>query len=199
VIRAGIRGGSPVVEESQSLATFMRAATAQVLIARGCSVKALIPTAPAPGAENKERQYALADFQKSFDSLLVKMKKNPDPVAKGRFSLGDEVLNLNDDGAADGLLFARAAGVTKTGAEKAFDLALGGWLFGSMAAADRLTLYVAIVDARTGLVLYYGKAFADGLFLSDGDVSLHAARDSLEEFPCAPAGAVPAARKQEKR
>ena len=50
------------------------------------------------------------------------MKKRSD-VKKGRFSMGDEVLNLNLDKGADAIVFIRGEGKKLTGGKTAFTIA----------------------------------------------------------------------------
>ena len=50
------------------------------------------------------------NFQTKFDDLLPKIMKKRSDVKKGRFSMCDEVLNLNLDKGADAIIFIRGEG-----------------------------------------------------------------------------------------
>jgi hypothetical protein len=106
------------------------------------------------------------------------MKKRSD-VKKGRFSMGDEVLNLNLAKPADAIIFIRGQGQKLTSGKKAFTLLVGG-----MPAF--LKLQIGIVDARNGEVLLY----TDPVFVGDPTTAVDRLRKALEKgfkkLPTAP-------------
>jgi hypothetical protein len=113
-------------------------------------------TAPSAVAEGEAQQkYTVADIQSRYDDLLPKIMKKKKDVKKGRFTMGDEVLNLNLDKKADAIVFVRGRGQKLTSGKKAFVLLVGG-----MPAYLQLT--IGIVDAHTGEVLLYTDSLAAG-------------------------------------
>ena len=97
------------------------------------------------------------------------MKKRSD-VKKGRFSMGDEVLNLNLEKGADAIVFIRGEGKKLTGGKTAFTLLVGG-------APAYLRLQIGIVDARNGEVLLY----TDPIFPGDPTTAVDRLRKALEK------------------
>ena len=65
---------------------------------------------PATSEADTQQKYTVADLQARYDALLPKIAKKRKDVKKGRFSLGDEVLNLNLDKSADAIVFIRGRG-----------------------------------------------------------------------------------------
>jgi hypothetical protein len=80
------------------------------------------------------------NFQTKFDHLLPKIMKKRSDVKKGRFSMGDEVLNLNLDKGADAIIFIRCEGKKLTSGKTAFRMLVGGM-------PAYLRLMIGIVDA----------------------------------------------------
>jgi hypothetical protein len=97
------------------------------------------------------------------------MKKRSD-VKKGRFSMGDEVLNLNLDKGADAIVFIRGEGKKLTGGKTAFTLLVGG-------TPAYLRLQIGIIDARNGEVLLY----TDPIFPGDPTTAVDRLRKALEK------------------
>jgi hypothetical protein len=87
---------------------------------------ATLATAPASAESDPQQKYNVADFQTKFDDLLPKIMKKRSDVKKGRFSMGDEVLNLNLEKGADAVVFIRGEGKKLTGGKTAFTLLVGG-------------------------------------------------------------------------
>jgi hypothetical protein len=118
---------------------------------------------------DSSQRYNIADFQSKVDDLLPKIMKKRSDVKKGRFSIGDEVLNLNLEKTADAILFIRGQGKKLTGGKTAFTLLVGG-------APAYLRLQIVIVDARNGDVLLY----ADPIFGGDPTTAVDRLRDALK-------------------
>src|SRR5205085_5237744 len=112
------------------------------------------PTISSEGSGAQAR-YAVADMQAKFDELLPKVMKKRDDVKKGRFSLGDEVLNLNLDKSADAIVFIRGQGQKLTKGKTAFTLLVGG-------LPAYLQLTIGVVDAHTGEVLVFTNPLTRG-------------------------------------
>src|SRR5258708_39559942 len=97
------------------------------------------------------------------------MKKRSD-VKKGRFTMGDEVLNLNLEKSTDAIVFIRGEGKKLTGGKTAFTLLVGG-------VPAYLKLQIGIVEARNGDVLLY----TDPLFGGDPTTAVHRLRKALRK------------------
>jgi hypothetical protein len=64
----------------------------------------------ASGEGEAATAYSIADFQTKFDDLLPRIMKKRSDVKKARFTMGDEVLNLNLDKSVDAIVFIRGQG-----------------------------------------------------------------------------------------
>jgi len=91
-------------------------------------------------------------------------------VKKGRFTMGDEVLNLNLDKTADAIVFIRGEGKKLTGGKTAFTLLVGG-------TPAYLRLQIGVIDARNGEVLLY----TDPIFAGDPTTAVDRLRKALEK------------------
>src|SRR6202043_228465 len=67
-----------------------------------------VTTLPAPRvtttADDAQKQFGVSDIQTKFDELLPKIMKKRSDVKKARFSMGDEVLELNLEKRADAII-----------------------------------------------------------------------------------------------
>jgi hypothetical protein len=97
------------------------------------------------------------------------MKKRKD-VKPGRFSMGDEVLNLNLDKNVDAIVFIRGEGKKLTGGKTTFTMLVGG-------VPAHLKLMIGIVDARTGELLLY----TDPILVGDPTTAVNRLREALEK------------------
>ena len=169
VVRDSMKGPEGMPAESDELGLRIEKMLAQVLLN-----KKKVSTLPVPGATSTDgdaqQKYNVADFQTKFDELLPKIMKKRSDVKKGRFSMGDEVLNLNLDKSADAIVFIRGAGKKLTGGKTAFRVLVGG-------TPAFLKLQIGIVDARTGDVLLYTDPDLDG----DPTTAVDRLREALEE------------------
>ena len=121
-----------------------------------------------------------ADIQSRYDALLPKIMKKRKDVKKGRFSMGDEVLNLNLDKNTDAIVFIRGQGQKLTKGKTAFTILVGG-------VPPYLQLTVGIVDAHTGDVLVFTTPLARGDVTSQNEKPLRKAIEkSLKKLPPAP-------------
>jgi hypothetical protein len=154
VIKSGMKGGESLIEESRMVETALPAIIAKALQDKGCAV---LENAFDSAALDKDQdlKYAVADIQGRFDSLRQHLDQKPKDVRKGRYTMGDEVSKFNPGSAADALVFVRAEGILNTGGKKAFATIMGG-MAGAMATTNSITVNVAVVDAQSGAVLYYG-------------------------------------------
>src|SRR5262249_39253207 len=103
------------------------------------------------------------------DDLLPRIMKKRSDVKKGRFTMGDEVLNLNLDKSVDAIVFIRGQGQKLTGGKTAFVTLVGG-------APAYLRMQIGVIDARTGEVLLY----TDPFFTGDPTTAVDRLRKSLE-------------------
>jgi len=172
VVRDSMKGPEGMAAESDELSVRVEKMVAEVL-----SKRKNVTTLPIPGAAaaasadgDSQQKYNVADFQTKFDELLPKIMKKRSDVKKGRFSMGDEVLNLNLEKGADAIVFIRGAGKKLTGGKTAFTLLVGG-------VPAYLRLQIGIVDARNGEVLLY----TDPIFPGDPTTAVDRLRKALEK------------------
>ena len=168
VVRDSMKGPEGMAAESDELSGRVEAMVAEVL-----SKKKQVTTLPttAPSAEaDAQQKYNVADFQTKFDDLLPKIMKKRSDVKKGRFTMGDEVLNLNLDKGADAVVFIRGEGKKLTGGKTAFTVLVGG-------TPAYLRLQIGIVDARNGEVLLY----TDPVLTGDPTTAVDRLRKALEK------------------
>src|SRR5215510_5081123 len=151
VVRDSMKGPEGMAAESDELSLRVEKMVAEVL-SKQKQVTTLSTTTPASTDGDPQQKYNVADFQTKFDDLLPKIMKKRSDVKKGRFSMGDEVLNLNLDKGADAVVFIRGEGKKLTGGKTAFTLLVGGM-------PAYLSLQIGIIDARNGEVLLYTDPF----------------------------------------
>jgi hypothetical protein len=169
VVRDSMKGPEGMAAESEDLSGRVEKMVAEVL-AKDKNVTTLsAPAAPSTEADTQVK-YAVTDIQTRFDELLPKVMKKRKDVKQGRFSMGDEVLNLNLDKSADAIVFIRGEGKKLTGGKTAFSLLVGG-------VPAYLKLMIGIVDARTGEVLLY----TDPILVGDPTTAVNRLRSALEK------------------
>ena len=169
VVRDSMKGPEGMAAESDELSLRVEKMVAEVL-SKEKQVTTLPTTAAASAESDSEQKYNVADFQTKFDDLLPKIMKKRSDVKKGRFSMGDEVLNLNLDKGADAIVFIRGEGKKLTSGKTAFRLLVGGM-------PAYLRLHIGIVDARNGEVLLY----TDPMFPGDPTTAVDRLRKALEK------------------
>lgn len=169
VVRDSMKGPEGMAAESDELSGRVQAMVAEVL-SKKKHVTTIPPAAPPAEGSDAEQKYNVADFQTKFDDLLPKIMKKRSDVKKGRFTMGDEVLNLNLDKEADAVVFIRGAGQKLTSGKTAFRLLVGG-------TPAFLQLQIGIVDARNGEVLLY----TDPMLVGDPTTAVDRLRKALEK------------------
>ena len=169
VVRDSMKGPEGMAAESEELSARAEKTIAEVL-SKQKNVKTLSPPTAASGEGNSQPNYNVADFQTKFDDLLVKIMKKRSDVKKGRFTMGDEVLNLNLDKTTDAIVFIRGEGKKLTGGKTAFSLLVGG-------TPAYLRLMIGVVDARNGDVLLY----TDPAFGGDPTTAVDRLRKAMEK------------------
>jgi hypothetical protein len=177
VVRDSMKGPEGMAAESEDISARVEKMVAEALAQK--HVTTLSGPAASAAQDGAQQKYTIADIQTRFDDLLPKVIKKRSDVKKGRFTMGDEVLNLNLDKSADAIIFIRGQGQKLTSGKKAFTLLVGG-----MPAF--LKLQIGIVDARTGEVLLY----TDPILVGDPTTAVDRLRKALEKsfkkLPTAP-------------
>ena len=169
VVRDSMKGPEGMAAESDELSKRVETMVAEVL-SKQKHVTTLTTTAAGSTDGDPQQKYNVADFQTKFDDLLPKIMKKRGDVKKGRFSMGDEVLNLNLEKGADAVVFIRGEGKKLTSGKTAFRLLVGG-------TPAYLRLQIGIVDARNGEVLLY----TDPIFAGDPTTAVDRLRKALEK------------------
>jgi len=175
VVKDSMKGPEGMAAESDLLGARVNQLVTEVLATKSVASA----SGPAAGAEGGDAQqkYTIADIQSRYDALLPKIAKKKSDVKKGRFSLGDEVLNLNVDKTADAIVFVRGHGQRLTKGKTAFTLLVGG-----MPAYLRMS--IGIVDAHSGELLLYTDPVAVGDPTNPNDTRLRKAIEkSLKKLP----------------
>ncbi|HET6975134.1 MAG TPA: hypothetical protein VFI24_02340 [Pyrinomonadaceae bacterium] len=166
VVRDSMKGPEGMAAESDELSTRVEAMVTEVL-----SKKKNVATAPTTSASaDEQHKYNVADFQTKFDNLLPNIMKKRSDVKKGRFTMGDEVLNLNLEKGTDAVVFVRGEGKKLTSGKTAFRMLVGGM-------PAYLRLQIGMIDARNGEVLLY----TDPIFVGDPTTAVDRLRKALEK------------------
>ena len=169
VVRDSMKGPEGMAAESDELSARVESMVAEVL-SKKKNVTTVPPAEPSSAEADSQQKYNVADFQSKFDDLLPKIMKKRSDVKKGRFSMGDEVLNLNLEKGADAVVFIRGSGTKLSGGKTAFRLLVGG-------TPAYLQLQIGIIDARNGEVLLY----TDPIFRGDPTTAVDRLRKALEK------------------
>jgi len=174
VVRDSMKGPEGMAAESDELSARVEKLIAEVLLK-----EKQVTTLPGSGATSNDGnspQYNVADFQTKFDDLLPRIIKKRSDVKKGRFSMGDEVLNLNLEKSADAIVFIRGQGKKLSGGKTAFNLLVGG-------VPAYLRLQIGVVDARNGEVLLYTDPIVNGDPTTAIDRLRNALKKSFKKLP----------------
>ena len=167
VVRDSMKGPEGMAAESDELSLRVEEKIAEVL-SKQKNVATLPRSSDAANADSQK--YDFADFQAKFDALLPTIVKKRSDVKKGRFTMGDEVLNLNLSNSADAIVFIRGEGKKLTSGKTAFHVLVGG-------VPAYLKLQIGIVDTRNGDVLLY----TDPMLVGDPTTAVDRLRKSLEK------------------
>src|ERR1041385_7570011 len=169
VVRDSMKGPEGMAAESEELSGRVERAVTGVLGDQK-HITTLNAAASSPAGGEAQGKYTVADIQTKFDELLPKIMKKRKDVKKGRFSMGDEVLNLNVDKSADAIVFIRGRGQKLTSGKKAFVLLVGGM-------PAYLMMQIGIVDAHSGDVLLY----TDPILVGDPTTAVDRLRKAVEK------------------
>ena len=178
VMRDSMKGPEGMAAESEELSARVEKMVGEVL-SKQKHITTLSAPAPSSAEGSSQAKYNVADFQTKFNDLLPKIMKKRGDVKKGRFTMGDEVLNLNLDKSTDAIIFIRGQGQKLTSGKKTFQILVGGM-------PAYLKLMIGIVDARNGEVLLY----TDPILVGDPTTAVDRLRKAVEKgFKKLPAGA----------
>jgi hypothetical protein len=177
IVKQSMRGPEGMAAESDLLSARVSQLITEALAAKHVSVS----SGASAGEADTQKTYTLSDLQARYDALLPKIMKKPKDVKKGRFTLGDEVLNLNPDKTTDAIVFVRGQGQKLTKGKSTFSI-----LTLSL-NLPYLMLTIGIVDAHTGDVLVFATPVAIADVTSPDDKRLRKAIEkSLQKLPPAP-------------
>lgn len=168
VVRDSMKGPEGMAAESDDLSARVETMIAEVLLKE--KQVATVPASKESGEADPQQKYNVADFQTKFDALLPNILKKRSDVKKGRFTMGDEVLNLNLDKNADAIIFIRGEGKKLTSGKQTFRVFVGGM-------PAYLKLQIGVVDARNGEVLVY----TDPVLIGDPTTAIDRLRKALEK------------------
>ena len=146
----GMKGSEPLEKEAAAATPIIEKAMAKTLTTKNLTVLDSQFT-PESLQSDEKLKYAVADLRRNYDDLLAKIAKKQKDVEKGRFSLGDQVLLLNQDDNIDAFVFVNAAGQRKSGGKKA----LGWMMLDPSMILPTYFIKIGIIDARTGDALAY--------------------------------------------
>lgn len=176
--REGMKGATSMIKESEEVGAGLSEIVSAALREKQISATSE-PFSAATLSEAGELKYALADIQKRYDRLEPLLLKKARDVGKGRFSLGDEVAKLDASDSADALVFIRASGTKLTTGKKLYGILVPGsglW--------SRLSVSLAIVDSKTGAILFLTKFKVKGNFVEQPQqVLAQSVRKALQELP----------------
>jgi len=177
VVRDSMKGPEGMAAESELLSDRVEKMVAEVLAQK--HVTTLSGPAASSAGDGAQQKYTVADIQAKFDDLLPKIMKKRSDVKKGRFSMGDQVLNLNLEKTADAIIFIRGQGQKLTSGKKTFVVLVGGM-------PAYLKLMIGIVDARNGEVLLYSDPILGGDPTTAVDRLRKALEKDFKKLPSAP-------------
>lgn len=175
VVRDSMKGPEGMAAESETVSERVAKMVSDALATK--HVTTLSGPVSASGGDVQQK-YTVADIQARYDDLLPKIMKKRGDVKKARFTMGDEVLNLNLDKSADAIVFIRGQGQKQTSGKTAFRLLVGG-------PQAYLKINIGIIDARTGEVLLYTDGVITGDPTANESSLRHAINKSLKKLPAA--------------
>lgn len=170
IVKVGIKGTEPMEKETAEAKPLFEKTIAKVFQEKKFVVLEG-DFKPETLEGNEKMKYALADLQTNFDELNLKISKKNKDIEKGRFSLGDQVLLVNQDDQADAFVFIRAAGQRSTKGKKAFALLMLSPV-AAMLAFPMCRIQMTMVDARSGEVLAQATAITLGDVIKNTDKAL---------------------------
>jgi hypothetical protein len=144
--RLGLKGMEPMPTETEEWAVKLKDTLIQAASGAGWKMAADFTDLSTVGEDARD---SVVKVKRRYDTVAIQLNKKPGKVAKGRYTLGDEVALLPCSANADSLLFVAARGVVKTGGRQAFSMIVWGGVPGAFA---NYSLRIAFVDAKSGEV-----------------------------------------------
>ena len=144
--RFGMKGMEPMPKETGEWTAKLKDTLIQAASGAGWKMAGDFTELDTVGEDARD---SVVKVKQRYDTVAVQLNKKPGKIAKGRYTLGDEVALLPCSASADSLLFVSASGVVKTGGRQAFSMIIWGGVPGAMA---NYALRIAFVDAKTGEV-----------------------------------------------
>ena len=175
----GMKGGEPLEKEAAAALPYFEKAIVTALTSKNLKVLDS-PFKKEALEENEKLKYAVADLVRDYKQLQALISKKYKDVDKGRFSLGDKVLLLNQDDEIDAFVFLHAFGTKKSGGKKA----LGIVLLNPFMVIPTYAVIVTIADARNGDILAYNQliSFSD-ITKEDGKSLTELLKKGLKKVP----------------
>jgi len=93
IVKQGMRGPEGMAAESELLSTRVEQLVIESLTAKHVD-RNQTGASTSPAAGGAQKKYLLADMQTRYDALTAKDQEKTKRCKEGRFSLGDEILNL---------------------------------------------------------------------------------------------------------
>jgi hypothetical protein len=150
ITKDGMKGAEPLDKEAAAATPIIEKALAKALTAKNLTVIDS-PYTPEALQNDEKLKYAVADLWRNYSELHAKFARKLKDIETGRFSLGDQVLLLNQDDSIDAFVFINAVGQRKSGGKKA----MGWMLLDPSMIFPTFAFNFGIIDARTGDVLAF--------------------------------------------
>jgi predicted HTH domain antitoxin len=175
----GMKGGEPMEKEAAAAVPYFEKAITTALTSKNLKVLEN-PFKKEVLEENEKLKYAVADLVRDYKQLVVLISKKNKDVEKGRFTLGDKVLLLNQDDEIDAFVFINAFGTKKSGGKKA----LGIITLNPFMIVPTYAVFITIADARSGDILAYNQmmTFSD-ITKEDGKSLTELLKKALKKVP----------------
>ena len=174
--RVSLKGSEPMNTESRELEVPLILEIDAALRNLGYAVDYKTFSRPAMSSD-ADLRYTVDNLQKKFDTDLPILEKKSKGVRKGRFTLGDEVARLPLGDEVNALLFVRARGKVLTPNKKAFGTVVAG------PSDDALVMDLALVDAKSGEVLYFAKTKSSSALGQDCEEIARTIEKAFQELP----------------
>jgi hypothetical protein len=179
LVKDAMKGAEPMNKEAAAATPIIEKALAKALAARNLTVLDN-PFTQEALENNQKLKYAVADLRFKYGELNDKIIKNRKDVEKARFTLGDQVLLLNQDDNIDAIVFVTVVGRRRSGGMKA----LGIITLNPSVMTSLYHINIGIVDARNGDVLAYtGVTTFSDIGKEDDKNLVDSLTRSLERLP----------------
>lgn len=165
--RVGMKGGASLTKESQEWAEKLAGAFQHAVTEAGG--KAIGNLSTGDLLRDDDARQSVVRLQRKYDEISVQLRKKPGGVAKGRYTLGDEIALLPCAGHSDSVSFVQAQGVSSTNGRKAFEIVVSP-ASGLLSPKARFDFWIALVDAKSGQVAaFVHETATDGKIEADPD------------------------------